>query len=138
MTTESISLFKALGAKMDYLGQRQRVISQNIAHADTPGYRPQDLTPVDFGAFLKNMDGAKSQNVRLETTSPQHMLPGGVAGDAKEKKQKETYEVAPAGNAVIMEEQLMNSGQNVMDYNLMTSLYQKHVRMIQISIGLQG
>ena len=43
MTTQDIGLFKALGAKMDYLGQRQRVIAQNVANADTPNYRPNDL-----------------------------------------------------------------------------------------------
>jgi flagellar basal body rod protein FlgB len=34
-----------------------------------------------------------------------------------------------------MEEQLIMSGQTVMDYNLMTNLYQKNIRMIQTAIG---
>ena len=40
MTIDNIGLFQALGAKMDYLGQRQRIISQNVANSDTPGYQP--------------------------------------------------------------------------------------------------
>jgi flagellar basal-body rod protein FlgB len=137
MTTQNIALFKALGAKMDYLSHRQRVISQNIANADTPGYKPQDLTKVDFGSVLKGLTGG-GRNVRLETTNSQHMPPPNEVPGAKEKKQKETYEVAPAGNAVIMEEQLLNAGQTVMDYNLMTSLYEKNVRMIKIALGGGG
>ena len=133
MTTQNLALFKALNAKMDFLNHRQRVISQNIANADTPDYKPQDLLPVDFGRVLKDVSGQKG--VRLDTTSPMHMPPPGEIPDAQEKKQKMTYEVAPAGNAVIMEEQLVNAGRTMMDYNLMTNLYQKQVRMIQTAIG---
>lgn len=135
MTTENLTLFKALGAKMNYLSQRQRVISQNIANADTPGYRPQDLTPVDFGKVIKNI--THSRNVALETTDAQHLPPPNTVAEAKEKVQKKTYDVAPTGNAVVMEEQLINAGRTNMDYNLMTTLYQKNMRMIQIALGTQ-
>ena len=49
--------------------------------------------------------------------------------------QKETYEVAPSGNAVIIEEQLLKAGQNVMDYNLMVNVYQKQVSMLRTALG---
>ncbi|MCB9982252.1 MAG: flagellar basal body rod protein FlgB [Rhodospirillales bacterium] len=134
MTTENIALFKALGAKMDFLNQRQRVISQNIANTDTPNYRPQDLKPVDFGTVLKNVTGGKS-SVSLETTDARHMPPPSDVRIADPQNQKKTYEVAPAGNAVIMEEQLIQSNQTVMDYNLMTNLYSKNTGMIYTALG---
>jgi len=137
MTTQNIALFQALGAKMDYLNQRQRVISQNIANTDTPGYRPKDLEKVDFGNVLKNVvDGQK--NVSLETTNDGHLPPASDVNIADPRKQKRTYEVAPAGNAVVMEEQLINSGQTVMDYNLMTNLMRKNMSMIKMALGRQG
>ena len=61
MTTQSIALFKAIGAKMEYLSQRQNIISQNIANADTPGYQPKDLKPVDFGQTVKNIRSRASR-----------------------------------------------------------------------------
>ena len=135
MTTQDIGLFKALGAKMDYLGQRQRVIAQNVANADTPNYRPNDLKPADFSSMLKSV--SPSQSVKINATNPMHMGPAGSDGvNAKEAAQKTVYEVAPAGNSVIMEEQMLNSGRTVMDYNLMTSLYQKNVDMIKIALGV--
>ena len=137
MTTQNIALFKALGAKMDYLGQRQRVISQNIANSDTPGYRPQDLNAVDFSGVLKNVTDSKNASVHLQTTQPGHVPMNGDVPAAKSQKQKHTYEVAPAGNAVVMEEQLIKSGETVMDYNLMTNLYQKNVGLIRIALGSQ-
>ena len=135
MTTQNIGLFEALNAKMGYLNQRQRVISQNVANADTPGYRPQDLTPVDFGTVLKKVTKGGQKNVSIEKTDNMHMTGADDVQNPKERKQRETYEVAPVGNAVIMEEQLINAGKNMMDYNLMTSLYQKNVGMLKTAIG---
>tara|TARA_B100002003_G_C14029825_1_gene496462 strand:+ start:199 stop:609 length:411 start_codon:yes stop_codon:yes gene_type:complete len=133
MTTNDLSLFRALGAKMDYINQRQRVISQNISNADTPGYKPMDLVEADFDRVLKKVTDSKK--VMIERTSNQHFPPPSEIRDPKSRKQKETYEVAPAGNAVIMEEQLINAGQNMMDYNMMTNLYQKNIAMIRTALG---
>ncbi len=137
MTTENISLFKALGAKMDYLNQRQRVIAQNISNADTPGYRPQDLTKVDFGDVLRNVNkgSGATDNVRLTRTNTGHMPPPDHIANPDERKQKKAYEVAPDGNAIIMEEQLIKSGETTMDYNLMTNIYQKNMGMIRTALG---
>ncbi len=135
MTIDNIALFQGIGAKMDFLNQRQRIIAQNIANTDTPGYEPKDLKPVDFGRVLENVTERKN-TVNLDTTNEGHLPPNkGVrtrAGD-----QEATYEVAPAGNAVIMEEQLINSNQTVMDYTLMTNVLRKNVGLIQTALGRQ-
>ncbi len=134
MSTQNLSLFKALGSKMDFLNQRQRIISQNVANADTPNYQPKDLKPVNFDNVLKKVtkDG---MSVNINTTDNMHMPPPGEIRDPKSAKQKHVYEVAPAGNAVIMEEQLFKANQTVIDYNLMTNLYQKNVGMIRTALG---
>ena len=135
MTTENLTLFKAIGAKMDYLNQRQRVISQNVANSDTPGYRPKDLVRADFTQVLKNINAQGRMSVSPKATNIAHLSSSSDIDDPKSRKQKHTYEVAPAGNAVIMEEQLIKSNQTVMDYNLMSNLYQKHVGMIKTALG---
>lgn len=136
MTTQNIGLFKALGAKMNYLDQRQRVVAQNIANSDTPGYQPKDLLPVDFGAVLKKV--SSGNNVRPETTNPLHMPSPDHIADPKNREQKKVYEEAPVGNAVILEEQMVRSTQVQADYNLMTNLYMKNVNMIRTALGRQG
>jgi flagellar basal-body rod protein FlgB len=136
MTTQNIGLFKAIGAKMDYLDQRQRVIAQNIANADTPAYQPKDLLPVDFGTVLKNV--SNSPTLRPETTSALHMPSPNHIDDPKNREQKKVYEEAPYGNSVILEEQMVKSAHNQMDYNLMTNLYNKNVNLIRTALGRQG
>ncbi len=135
MTIDNIALFQGLGAKMDYLGHRQRVIAQNVANADTPGYEPKDLKPVDFGRVLDKVTERRN-NVHLENTNSGHMIPG-QSVRTRADEQDVTYEVAPAGNAVIMEEQLLHANQTVMDYTLMTNVLRKNVSLIQTAIGRQ-
>lgn len=136
MTTQNLALFKGMGAKMQYLTQRQTIISQNIANSDTPGYQPRDLTAVDFNSILDTIarKSDKSGNITMQKSSAGHMTKASSA-TPEGKEQRQTYEVAPAGNAVIMEEQMIKSQETIMDYNLITSLYQKNVGMLKTAIG---
>ncbi|MCI5060266.1 MAG: flagellar basal body rod protein FlgB [Alphaproteobacteria bacterium] len=118
---------------MNYLNQRQGVLAQNIANSDTPEYRPRDLTKVDFGAVLKDVTG--SQKIRMERTAPGHMGPGANLHSPDSRKTRTPYEVAPADNSVIIEEQMVKAAKTNMDYNLMTNLMRKNVGMIQTALG---
>ena len=136
MTIQDIGLFQAIGAKMNYLNQRQGIIAQNVANSDTPGYRPKDLVPVDFSSMLKAQTGGSAiKSVSVAVTDEQHLGNANNTMNAKAKKQRDTYEVAPAGNAVVIEEQLINSSKNMMDYNLMLNIYQKQVSMFKVALG---
>ncbi len=135
MTIQDIGLFQAIGAKMDFLNQRQSIIAQNVANADTPGYRPKDLVDVDFSSMLEKKAHGNVNLVSVATTDEQHLGNANATGDVNSRKQRDTYEVAPAGNAVIMEEQLMHAGQNAMDYNMMVNVYQKQIGLFKIALG---
>ena len=133
MTTQNIGLFKALNAKMHYLDTRQKVLAQNVANADTPGYVPKELSKVDFGRVLENV--TKDKGVRVETTQAGHMPSANMIADPKARAARLVYEVAPDGNEISLEEQMVKSSQNTMDYNLMATLYQKNVNMIKTVLG---
>lgn len=124
---------RALGAKMNYLDKRQTVLSNNIANADTPGYQSQDLTKVDFGSVLKKI--TKQNTVTLETTNPGHMPGPNAVKNAKDMKDKMTYEVAPDKNGVVLEEQMVKANQTQMDYAMITNLMGKQISMYKIALG---
>jgi len=134
MTTQNLGLFQALNAKMSYLDQRQKVLAQNIANANTPDYKPKDLTRVDFSTVLKEV--TDSNVLRPETTNPLHMPSPNDIADPKNRQMKKTYDVVPTGNAVVLEEQMVTSAQTATDYNLMTTLFQKNVSMIRTALGV--
>ena len=138
MTIQNIALFQALGAKMDYLSQRQVIFAQNIANADTPGYTAHDLEEVDFSKVLRNVDKSSMKTVPVAATNSNHIGAQDSQRTVKAKDNRTPYEVSPSGNAVVMEEQLMNAGRNAMDYNLMANIYQKQVGLFKIALDKNG
>lgn len=131
--SSDISLFQAMGSKMAYLNHRQSVISQNIANADTPNYQPSDLTKVDFGRVLKKVSGDNS--IQMVSTNPGHLPAANQLAMAQVREQKDTYEVAPDKNGVVLEEQLIKSNDVQMDYNLMINLYRQNTDLIRTALG---
>lgn len=129
------AIFKALGAKMKYLHQRQSLIAQNIANANTPDYKPKDLSKVDFGRTLGKVLDDKFDRVRIATTKKGHIPDPNNPPSPRSEKQDQTYEVTPSGNAVILEEQSVKAGQTQADYSLMTSVYRKNTGMIMTALG---
>lgn len=128
-----LDIFQAITRRMSWLGQRQNVLARNIANADTPDYRPHDLSSGPFERILSRAIAA----VQPAATHPAHMRGGaGTAGrDADISKQRDVYETAPSGNAVVLEEQLIRVAETQMDYQTMTSLYRKHLQMLRTALG---
>jgi flagellar basal-body rod protein FlgB len=60
-----------LHAALDYHLERHNVLSSNIAHVDTPGYKPKDLARVEEGTFDKVL------GVTMERTSASHLSASG-------------------------------------------------------------
>lgn len=135
MPTQDTALMQGIAAKMQYLTMRQRVLSQNVANADTPDYRPSDLKDVDFGALLGKISG--DNKIRPAETSPMHMSLSARPDDPRSRNQREMYEIAPSGNSVNLEEQMVKESQTAMDYNMMTTLYQKNMAMMRMALGKQ-
>lgn len=135
MSIQNVPLMRAMAAKMIYLDKRQGVLAQNIANADTPNYRSQDLTKVDFGKTLEKV--IDRDRITMKTTQPGHMPNPNAVERAKDHKDRMTYEVAPDGNAVILEEQMIKANQTMMDYSLMTNLMSKQSSMYRLALGRQ-
>lgn len=131
---ENIGLLNAIGEKIKYLSRAQEIVAQNVANADTPGYKPKQLTEVDFASLLgQSGDG---RDVRIARTQDGHLIPGGGGNlGAKDRPQKVTYEVAPAGNAVVLEEQLVKANQIRMEYELAVNLYTKNMNLLRTALG---
>ncbi len=131
MDLRNLAIFSMATRRMSWLGKRQEVLAHNIANSDTPQFRPQDLKAQNFGKFLS----PSVPQTQLKTTQASHILPPRGTSKFQENKDKETYEVAPSGNAVVIEEQLMKVTETQTDYRLVTNLYQKHLSMIRAAIG---
>ncbi|MDH3659693.1 MAG: flagellar basal body rod protein FlgB [Alphaproteobacteria bacterium] len=138
MNPTSAPLFKLLSARMGWLGQRQGILAQNIANADTPDYRPRDLREKDFQKLVQGVAGRPSR-LAIARTAESHML--GMASATiglTGEKQHAPYETSPDGNAVILEEQTAKAGKTALDHQLASNIYKKYVGMIKIALGSTG
>jgi flagellar basal-body rod protein FlgB len=117
---------------MTWLGERQQVLAQNIANADTIGYAAQDLKEPAFNELLR---GVRS-GVTLATTAPRHISVGAPGGPVVERAPDS--ERTTSGNSVVLEDQMMKVSKTAMDFQLTTNLYRKHLAMIKTALGRNG
>jgi flagellar basal-body rod protein FlgB len=134
MALSDTPIMGMLTQKMDWLSQRQRVIGQNIANADTPGYRAQEIEEIDFKRSMRRQQG----QLQLAITDPSHLKSPGGSTTFRESRAGSAYEVAPAGNEVVLEEQMMKMSQNAGDYAFTTNLYRKYTGLYRMALGRSG
>ncbi|MCS7267573.1 MAG: flagellar basal body rod protein FlgB [Geminicoccaceae bacterium] len=125
-------LFALISERARWLGARHTVLAQNVANADTPGYRPSDLSP--FERALR--EPPRSAAPPLVRTSPLHLAGTAPARSADPRtREVGSYEIAPSGNAVVLEEEMQKLAQNQLDHQLATSLYTRHLAMLRTALG---
>lgn len=118
---------------MDYLNERQKVLSVNIANADSPNYRARDLKEQKFRTMVRE---AQPPSLPFEQTDPRHIRSASVDDpEIRARKDKTHYEVAPAGNAVVIEEQMLKVGEVGMQYDTTARLYRKYLEMFKTAVG---
>src|SRR5262245_45159234 len=124
MDFSQIPLFGVMKTKLDYLSQRQAVLAQNIANADTPGYKAMDVAAPDFKKMLNAATPARA--LQMQITDPRHRAHGAIAaGEFKIDKRAATDELNPDGNNVVIEEEMSKVAENQMEYQKALSLYGK-------------
>jgi flagellar basal-body rod protein FlgB len=130
MAISDLPILSMLRTKMQWHQERQRLLAENVANADTPKFRPRDLAPVDFGRNAAQANGPAG----LARTDPAHIAL--TAGNNRFTTAGNTpYEIRPAGNAVNLEDEMMKVASNQMDYQAATSLYTRSLGLLKTAIG---
>lgn len=131
MAVEGLSIFSVLKSAMSWRQARQKLLADNVANANTVGYRARDLAPLDFRRSM-----AAPVAAPLQVTDPAHLSAGKANADATfAEADADGFETTPDGNGVTLEEQMMRLGQNQIDYELAIALYTKSLGLIKTAIG---
>lgn len=130
---DRFGLLDVFSQRLGYLGQRQSVLAQNVANADTPDYLPRDLDPKAFERLVR---GQRSPQVQASVTRGGH-LAGTLedGGRFRSEEQRSRYETLPSGNAVVLEEQLAKVADTHMQHAAVSNLYGKYMQMFKIALG---
>jgi len=138
MNLSTLNVFRVATMKMGWLSERQGVLAQNIANADTPDYRAKDLKAPSFSKTMSN--GNHNHSVKMVQTAKGHMIAPINSMDSRliKERNKDVYEVSPNKNAVIMEEQLIKISESSMNFKLASSIYSKNLSMFRMALNGSG
>ncbi len=127
-----MTIFAVVKKRLAWLGQRQEVIAQNIANADTPNYKSKDIKPFQFKELLRR----ESSSLNMNATQASHLRGVRTAVRSfKVEDDRKPYETNPTGNSVILEEQMAKMNETGASHRLTNELYKKHLNMIRLALG---
>ncbi len=138
-----ISVFSLMKARLQMLGERQKVIAQNVANVSTPGYVPSDINQEAFAATLERMGARGPQagvaRTAMATTQSGHMAPPNApSAPGMTTTKSPDSETTLDGNAVVVEEQMMKIAETRMDFETMVGLYQKSLGLLRLASRAPG
>jgi flagellar basal-body rod protein FlgB len=122
-----VGIFALAERKLSWIDTRQRQLSQNIANADTPGYRPRDVEP--FSSVLNQFDVTPARTSPLHLVGLSEQLPGTT---------RTVSETAPDGNAVSLETEMTKVAQDDTSQQLVNNLWKSYMGMFMTALGKNG
>jgi flagellar basal-body rod protein FlgB len=128
MSQRSTDPLALAGQKLHWLDQRQRVLAQNIANANSPGYQPKDLAP--FAQALQRA-GAPP----MARTDERHLA---VGGDSRARPDRKAAERKPDGNAVSLDQQALKVAETDQAHSLALGLHRSWVGLFRSALGRNG
>jgi len=122
---EKLEITRMAQALAAHAGTRMGMIAQNVAHADTPGYKAQDI-----GDFARVWSG-KGETMRATrpghlADTPQQAAARPFAGGGDE---------APNGNSVSLEKEMVKMAGARQDHEMALAIYRSTSEVIRASLG---
>ncbi len=123
-----LNVFKIAHASAVYAGQRQAIVSQNVANADTPGYKARDIAPFDqlmsgftAGSGMRasranHLNGPSGDGLKWETVTPE------AASD-------------PNGNSVSIENEMLKAIETKRRHDRALTIYKSSLNILRTSLG---
>ena len=138
MKSDDVPLLSMLKDRLSYLNQRQKLIAQNVANSDTPGFSPQDLkpfavssspapAPLQLAPVSSGMPGAAT--IPLAPVTPSTPWSPQTTPDS---------ETRVDGNQVVLEEEMMKMNDARMNYDAAIGFYEKSMSMITTALRTPG
>jgi flagellar basal-body rod protein FlgB len=141
MDLGDIPLFAMLKSRLGYLSDRQRVIAENVANANTPGYKARDLKAFSFEAHVQAAGGGSAVAATpagvMAVTQPGHMQPKAAPLGTKAVKALDS-EITLDGNGVVLEDEMVKLTQARMDYDAAIGFYQQSLSMLKMAVRKPG
>lgn len=120
---EKLGLTQMAQSMASHAGARMGVIAQNVAHADTPRYRAQDI-----GSFAQIYEGLH----QMRATREGHFQ-NGLGAEAKPFISDGPF--APNGNSVSLEQEMVKGAQARQDHEMALTIYRATSNVLRSALG---
>lgn len=124
------SLVNALANRMDYLVDRQDIVSGNIANANTPGYLERDI---EFKKYVDH-DSTPSANLSMAETESGHIAGAADSSPYQLEVQSNSKFMRHDGNSVQLDVEMQKLNQIQLNYNMVTQLYNKQRQFQELMV----
>ncbi len=117
------AIFQTLGkleGALNHIRDRQSVLAKNVAHVETPGYRPSDLEAPNFASGMQHM----------LRTDAQHMSGRGVQQEGHLTVEDDGSPRAD-GNSVRLETQMAKLNENRLQYSATADLVSRRIALLR-------
>lgn len=126
---ENLAIFQNAYAMARHAGARQAVVAQNMANADTPGYRARDITPfTDVLAQDKPAFAPRS-------TREGHLLDPGSGTIAGARIAPVDAPTSPNGNSVSLEAETLRAVDVKRQHDRALAIYKSSLGILRSSLG---
>ncbi len=117
-----------LRTALDYHLDRQNVLASNVAHVDTPGYKPNDLERIDQSGFTAAM------GVALKRTSERHLIGGGMDAMPNGRVFEDlSAGVGNDGNYVSIDREAAKLAANQLRYDTVSAIVSAELRALSFA-----
>jgi flagellar basal-body rod protein FlgB len=124
---EKLEITRMAQALAAHAGARQGAIAQNVAQADTPGYRALDVA--DFAvAYRDAADG-----MAMRATRPGHVSPTSSSLDLVPRILRGA--ASPDGNTVSLEAEMVKAAAVRQDHDMALTIYRSVSDILRASLG---
>lgn len=122
-------LFSNIRQRLGWLSERQTLLAENVANANTSNYKPKDLAPLSFDGMVK-----AAFQVVPATTQQGHITTARRSDDPaiQQVTDYKPSDVKLNGNAVSIEDQMMKVSETAVDYQGMIGLLRRWQQMLRI------
>ncbi len=137
MNLNGVPVLDDLSGALRFHSARMRVLAENVANVDTPGFTPRDVMDGDAGAALGRAQETGVRPTRLMRTDPGHIAVQSASGPWRATDAPDTEQTVD-GNSVVIEEQIGRVSETRGAYELALSLYQKSVALLRQAAQAPG
>ncbi|GAK32328.1 MULTISPECIES: flagellar basal body protein [Iodidimonas] len=133
MLLDGIEVVRMAQMRLSYLSERHKLVASNVANADTPNFQTKDLKPFD-----QVIDKAFGMAMTTARTHADHLGP--LAGEQRFAldRKADGWERAPAGNSVVLEQEMMKASQISGAYDLTSLIMGKTGDMMRTALSFRA